>query len=69
MPMYTLKEHSDIFSKAPGTLWQYCKDIPTVSNNGNIFDFNGANATDSFNYKAKITGKTDDDGEMDNVEI
>ena len=50
-------------------LWQYCKDIPAVNNNGNSFDFNGANATDSFNSKAKITGQTGDDGEIDNVEI
>ena len=27
------------------------------------------NATDSFNSKAKITGQTDDDGEIDNFEI
>ena len=30
--------------------------------------FDGANATDSFNYKTKITGKTNDDGTT-NVEI
>ena len=29
----------------------------------------GAVATDSFNSKAKITGQTTDEGEMDNVEI
>ena len=39
------------------------------SNNSNIVDFNGANATDSFNFKAKITGQTNDDGEIDKVEI
>ena len=27
------------------------------------------NATDSFNSKVKITGQTDDDGEIDNIEI
>ena len=27
-----------------------CKDIPAVNNNGNIVDFNGANATDTFNF-------------------
>ena len=36
---------------------------------GGIIDFNGANATDSFNYKTKITGQTDDDGSIGNVEI
>ena len=69
MPMYNLKEYSDNSSKTSGTLWQYFKDIPAVNNNGDIVDFNGANATDSFNFKAKITGQTDDDGEINNVEI
>ena len=32
---------------------QYCKEIPAVNNNGGIVDFNGANATDSFNLKQK----------------
>ena len=69
MPMYNLKEYSDNSSKTSGTLWQYFKDIPAVNNNGDIVDFNGANVTDSFNFKAKITGQTDDDGEINNVEI
>ena len=50
-------------------MWQYCKDIPAVNNNGDIVGFNGANAANSFNFKAKITGQTDDDGEINNVEI
>ena len=33
--------------------------IPAVNNNGDIVNFNGANATDSFNSKAKITCQTD----------
>ena len=45
------------------------KDIPAANNNGDIVDFNGANATDSFNFKAKITGQTGDDGKVNNVEI
>ena len=69
MPMYNLIEYSDNYSKTSGSLWQYCKDRPAVNNNGDIVDFNGANATDSFNFKAKITGQTDDDGEINNVEI
>ena len=43
--------------------------MSAVNNNGNIADFNGANATDSFNSKAKITGQIDDNREIDNVEI
>ena len=69
MPMYNLIEYSDSYSKTYGSFWQYCKDIPAVNNNGNIVDFKGANAADSFNSKPKITGQTDDDGEINNVEI
>ena len=68
MPMYNLIEYSDNYSKTSGRLWQYCKDIPAVNNNGDIVDFNGANATDSFNFKTKITGQTNDDGII-NVEV
>ena len=55
MPMYNLIEYKDNYSKTSGSLWQYCKDIPAVNNDGNIVGFNGANATDSFNFKVKIT--------------
>ena len=43
--------------------------MPAVNNNGDIVDFNGANATDSFNSKTNITGQTDNNGRIDNVEI
>ena len=69
MPVYHLIECSNNYSKTPGNLWQYCKDIPAVNNNGNIVNFNEATATDSFNSKVKTTGQTDNDGEIDNVEI
>ena len=68
MLMYNLIEYSDNYSKRSGTLWQYCKEIPAVNNEGNIVDFNGANATDSFNSKTKITGQTNNNGRID-VEI
>ena len=66
MPMYNLIEYSD---KLSGSLWQYCKEIPAVISNGDIADFNGANAAASFNFKANIMGQPDDDGERNNVEI
>ena len=69
VPMHNLIEYRDNYSKISGSLWQYHKDIPAVNNNGDIVDFNGANATDSFNFKAKITGQPDYDGEINNVEI
>ena len=66
--MQNLIEYHDNYSKTSGSLWQYCKNIPAV-NNGNIIVFNGTNATDSFNSKVKITGQTDNDGEIENVQI
>ena len=53
MHMYNLIEYSDNYSKTSGSLWRCCKEIPTVNN---------ANATDSFNFKTKVTGKTNNDG-------
>ena len=66
MAMYNLIEYINNYSKTSGSLWQYCKDIPAVNNNGDIVDFNGTNATDSFNFK---TGQTNNNGRIDNVEI
>ena len=68
IPMYNVIEYSDNYSKTSGNLWQYCKDILAINNDGNIIDFNGANATDSFNFKTKITRQTNDNGVI-NVEI
>ena len=65
--MYNLIEYGDNYLKTFG--WQYCKDVSAVNNNSDTVDFNGANATDSFNFKVRITGQTDRDGEIDNVEI
>ena len=47
---------------------KYCKDIPALDDDSDTVDFDGANATDSFNLKKKITGKTNGDGIV-NVEI
>ena len=65
--MYDLIEYSDNYSKTSGSLWQYCKEIPAVNNDGNIVDFDGANATDSFNFKTKITGQTADNNNNGNI--
>ena len=61
--------YSDNYSKISGSLLQHCKDVPAANNNDNIVDFNGSNATDSFNFKTKITGQTNDDTEINNFEI
>ena len=68
MPMYNLIEYSDNYSKTSGGLSQYCKETAAVNNEGAIVDFNGANATDSFNFETKIAGQTNDDG-ISNVEV
>ena len=67
MPMYNLIEYGDNYSKTSGSLWQYCKEIPAVDDDGDIVDFNGANATDSFNFKTKITGQTAADNNNGNI--
>ena len=73
MPMYNLIEYIQLFknsySKTFGSLWQYCKEIPAINDAGNIANFNGANATDSFNFKTKITVQTNNNGRIDDVEI
>ena len=69
MPMYNLIEYSDNYSKTSGGLWQYCKVIPAVDDERDIVIFNSANDTDSFNFKSKIIAKTNDDGEIENVEM
>ena len=66
MPMYNLIEYSKNFSKASGSLWQYCRDEPALTDAGAIANFPGNSA--SFKYKQKITGTTGDDGTK-NVEI
>ena len=68
MSMYNLIDYSDDYSKTSGSLQQYCKETPAVNNAENIVDFNGANATDSFSFKTKTTGKNNDD-KIINVEI
>ena len=68
MPMYNLIEYSYNYAKTTGSLWQYCKDIPARNANDEIIIFAEGNATDSFNFKVKITGRTEDDGTK-NVEI
>ena len=68
MPMYNSIKYSNNYSKTSGNLWQYCKDIPDVNNDGKIVDFNDANATHSFNFKTKITDQTNDNRVI-NVEI
>ena len=69
MPLYNVIEYSDNYAKTTGSLWHYCKDIPARNaNHNNIVIFAEDNITDSFKFKAKITGQTGDVGTKD-VEI
>ena len=68
MPMYNLIEYSDNYVKTTGSLWQYCKDISARNANNEIIIFSEDNTTDSFKFKAKMTGQTGNDGTKD-VEI
>ena len=69
IPTYNVIEYSDNHAKTTGSLWQYCKDIPARNNANNaIIIFSEDNITDSFKFKAKITGQTGNDGTKD-VEI
>ena len=63
--MYNLIEYSDNYSKTSGSLWQYCKGIPAVNNNGAIVNFAANNITDLFNFKEEITGQTESYGTKD----
>ena len=67
MPMYNLIEYNSDYWKGFKSLGQYCKDIPAVNNNGNIVEINGANTTDLFNFKAKLTGQTGNSGKIEDV--
>ena len=59
MPMYSLIEHSDNYSKTSGSLWQYYK----YGLNDNL------TVSESFKSKIKITGNTPADGNTKDVEI
>ena len=69
MPMYNYIEYSNNYLKTSGSLWKYCKDIPAINNVGNVVDFTATNTADSFKFNTKITGQTNNDGEIYGVEI
>ena len=60
MPMYNLIEYSDNYLKTSGSLWQYYRDEPALTNAGGLADFPGNSA--SFKLKQKITGSAGNNG-------
>ena len=57
MSMYNLIEYSGNYSKTSGSLWQYYKDEPGLTDAGAIADFSAVDNSVSFKFKQKITGK------------
>ena len=68
IPIYSLKEYSDNYSKKIWSIFQYCWGVMVVDNKGDVTDFTEAIVIDSFNLKEKLTGQTGDNGTK-NVEI
>ena len=56
MPIYNLIEYNENYFKTCGSLWQYFRDEPALSDAGTIDNFSGNSA--SFKFEQKIAGKT-----------
>ena len=56
--MYKLIENSDNYSETSGSIWQYYRDEPALTNAGAIANFSAAYNNASFKFKQKTTGKT-----------
>ena len=67
MSVYNLTEYIDNYSKTSGSLWQYYRDEPALTNAGAII-FMLLITVLCLNLSKKITGKTADGGTKD-VEI
>ena len=69
LPIYNLIKYSDIYFKAPRSLWQCYRGKPFLDDNGTIGDFPvDDNNTVSFKVKTKIVGRAENDG-IEDVEI
>ena len=64
--MYNLIEYSNNYSRTSGSLWQFNRDEPALTDAGAVVNFPGN--TTLFKFKQKITGSTGDDGKK-NIEI
>ena len=62
MPMYHLIDYNDNYSKTRGSLWQYYRDEPVLTDASAIANFTSNYISDSFYFKEKITGKTNNNG-------
>ena len=57
MSMYNLTEYSKNYLKTSGSLWQYYRDEPTLTDAGT--NFHAADNSAQFKFKQKITGDND----------
>ena len=57
IPMYKLVERRDNFSKLSRSLYLYYRGEPAPENHADTANFADNNTTDSFKFKAKITGQ------------
>ena len=68
MPMYNLIEYGNNYSKISGSLLQYYRDEPALTNAGAIANFSAADNSPLFNFEQKVTGKIANGGRT-NVQI
>ena len=61
-PMYNLIEYSDNCSKTSGSLRQYYRDEPPLTNAGISLNLHPANNSASFKFKQKAIDSTGDEG-------
>ena len=48
MPMYNLIQYSDNYSKTSGSLWQYYRGEPALTDAGTVANFHAADNSASF---------------------
>ena len=65
MPVYKFIQYGDYYSKTLGSLWNYCRYEPFLSDASDSVGFTSVDFSDPFNFKQKITGKAGDDGTKD----
>ena len=63
--MYNLIDHSNNYLKTSGSLWQYCKNEPFITDDGVVIDIPDDPDSASLKYKQKITSQTGNDGTKD----
>ena len=63
--MHNLIEHSNNYLKTSGSLWQYCKNEPFITDDGVVIDIPDDPDSASLKYKQKITGQTGNDRTKD----